>query len=50
MGDRRLPKKVIDLQNRLARSLGSGVGNIGPQLREALESGHLPEALEYGAQ
>jgi hypothetical protein len=50
IGDRRLRNEVIDLQNRLARSLGSGVENIGPQLREALESGRLPEALEYGAQ
>jgi hypothetical protein len=50
VGDRRLRNEVIDLQNRIARSLGSGVENIGPQMREALESGRLPEALEYGAQ
>jgi hypothetical protein len=50
VGDRRLRNEVIDLQNRLARSLGSGVENVGYAFREALESHRLSEALEYGSQ
>jgi hypothetical protein len=50
VGDRRLRNEVVDMQNRLARAMGRGVEHIGPQLREALESSRLDEALEYGSQ
>jgi hypothetical protein len=50
VGDRVLRDQVIDMQNRIVRSLGMGMPEVGPALRSALESGRLEEALEYGSQ